>query len=98
MSKMKKEGNVITNISNYKTKVAANGDVIYSVIDPNIGLGYITLVVEDPVNMTGRMYGRAITVGGTGRFEGCSGYVDVSGTFNLLTGIKQYTVDGWIKY
>lgn len=85
-------------ITNYKTKIAANGDVIYSVIDPNIGLGYITLVVEDPVNMTGRLYGRAITVGGTGRFEGCSGYVDVNGTFNLKTGIKVYTVEGEIKY
>jgi hypothetical protein len=77
------------NIMTSKTKIAANGDKIYSE-------GCVTLEFISPG--IGIIYGSAITTGGTGRFEGCTGYVDVSGTFNLKTGIKEYTVDGKIKY
>ena len=92
MSKMIWVGNVITNLTNYKTKIAANGDEIYSVAHP-------ILVLNIPFDGTGTMSGKAITTGGTGRFKDCTGEVEiVSGTFNLITGYKEYTVEGWIKY
>ena len=72
-----------------KIKIAANGDKIYSE-------GCVTLEFISPG--IGIIYGSAITTGGTGRFEDCSGEVDVTGTFNLITGVKEYTVEGWIKY
>lgn len=89
MSKAIRTGNVITNLTNYKIKIAANGDEIYSV-------AYPTLVLTSPGS--GTLSAIAYTTGGTGRFEGCSGQVEVSGTFNLITGYKEYTVEGWIKY
>jgi hypothetical protein len=84
--------NVWTDITNSKIKIAANGDEIYS------ESACVTLVFNIPFDGTGTLSAVATTTGGTGRFEGCTGEVEVSGTFNLLTGIKQYTVDGWIKY
>jgi len=83
--------NIWTNIKNYKTKIAANGDEIYSV-------GEATLVFNLPFDGTGTMSAKAYTIGGTGRFKDCTGEVEVSGTFNLNTGYKMYTVEGWIKY
>jgi hypothetical protein len=84
--------NVWTDITNSKIKIAANGDEIYS------ESACVTLVFNIPFDYTGTLSAIATTTGGTGRFEGCTGEVEVSGTFNLITGIKQYTVDGWIKY
>jgi hypothetical protein len=84
--------NVWTDITNSKIKIAANGDEIYS------ESACVTLVFNIPLDGTGTLSAVATTTGGTGRFEGCTGEVKVSGTFNLITGIKQYTVDGWIKY
>ena len=92
MSKMIWVGNVISNLTNYKTKIAANGDEIYSV-------AYPILFLNTPFDGTGTMSAKAITIGGTGRFKDCTGEVEiVSGTFNLITGYKEYTVVGWIKY
>jgi len=81
-----------TDITNSKIKIAANGDEIYS------ESACVTLVFNIPFDGTGTLSAVATTTGGTGRFEGCTGEVEVSGTFNLITGIKQYTVEGWIKY
>jgi len=84
--------NVWTNITNSKIKIAANGDEIYS------ESACVTLVFNIPFDYTGTLSAVATTTGGTGRFEGCTGEVEVTGTFNLITGIKEYTVEGWIKY
>jgi len=84
--------NIWTNITNSKIKIAANGDEIYS------ESACVTLVFNTPFDGTGTLYAVATTTGGTGRFEGCTGEVEVRGTFNLNTGIKEYTVEGWIKY
>jgi hypothetical protein len=95
MSGAKQTGNVITGVKNYKTKIAANGDKIFSEAS-------VTLVLNLDGNGksdgTGTLYATAIEVGGTGRFEGCSGELYVTGTFNMITGCKSYTAEGWIKY
>jgi hypothetical protein len=95
MSGATQTGNVITGVKNYKTKIAANGDKIFSEAS-------VTLVLNLDGNGkpdgTGTLYAIAIEVGGTGRFEGCSGELYVTGTFNSITGCKSYTAEGWIKY
>jgi hypothetical protein len=84
--------NIWTDITNSKIKIAANGDELYS-YSP-----CVTLTFNKPFDGTGTLSAVAYTTGGTGRFEGCTGEVNVKGTFNILTGVKEYTVDGWIKY
>jgi hypothetical protein len=84
--------NIWTDITNSKIKIAANGDEVYS-YSP-----CVTLTFNIPLDGTGTLNAVAYTTGGTGRFEGCTGEVEVRGTFNLNTGVKEYTVEGWIKY
>jgi hypothetical protein len=84
--------NIWTNITNSKIKIAANGDEVYS-YSP-----CVTLTFNKPFDGTGTLSAVAYTTGGTGRFYDCSGEVQVKGTFNLMTGYKEYTVDGKIKY
>ena len=85
------EGNVLKGVKNSKIKIAANGDKIFSE-------AFVTLIFNLPMDGTGTISAVAYTRGGTGRFEGCSGQVEALGTFNMNTGYKEYTVEGWIKY
>lgn len=78
--------------SNLGTAVltAANDDQIFlaasgtTCLDPSTGL----------VSLSGS---QTIT-GGTGRFEGASGTLTVSGTANPATGTLEYTLEGSISY
>ena len=81
----------LRNVKNSKTKIAANGDEIYSE-------ACATLVFNVPFDGTGSLYAEAETTGGTGRFKDCTGSVVARGTFNFITGYVMYTVEGWIKY
>jgi hypothetical protein len=89
------DNTTLTNVKNSKTKIAANGDKIFSTACVTLKFN---LDGNGNKDNTGTFYGTAIEVGGTGRFEGCTGELYVTGTFNNNTGCKEYTVDGWIKY
>ena len=65
---------------------AANGDLLY----------YSSTEVINVIN--GTVTGVVNLTGGTGRFMGASGSVNVQGTVNLQTGFAQWTGTGTITY
>jgi hypothetical protein len=70
---------------------AANGDCIFFYCWPN-------LVITDPATLSGTMSGTIYISGGTGRFTGCSGECQMSGTFSMGEDWARWTVDGTITY
>ena len=70
---------------------AANGDCItfYS---------YPTMVITDPDKLSGTLGGKMYMVGGTGRFSGCQGEVDMQGVFSMSEDYAMWTAVGTINY
>jgi hypothetical protein len=65
---------------------AANGDLMYYSSEE------VTNVID------GSLTGVVTLTGGTGRFTGSSGYVNITGTVNFQTGFIQWTGSGEITY
>lgn len=70
--------------------MAANGD--YVNFD---GYSYMT-ITKPPA--AGTMTGKVYITGGTGRFSGCTGEADITGTFDMAADYAIYTIDGTITY
>jgi hypothetical protein len=70
---------------------AANGDYynFYS---------WPILVVTDPAKLSGNMFGTVYISNGSGRFAGCYGQGQMTGTFSMSEDWAQWTVDGTITY
>jgi len=71
--------------------LAANGDYVHFYCP-------VTLNVTDPVTRSGTMSGTFCFDGGTGRFTGCYGGGQVTGTFSMTEDWAKWTVDGTITY
>jgi hypothetical protein len=71
------------------TYTAANGDILRAT-----NSGRFTPGSSPTVSTTGV----TTIIGGTGRFAGATGRMDVEGTVNSATGIAVFSYDGWIVY
>jgi hypothetical protein len=70
---------------------AANGDYINFYSWP-------TMVITDPLTMSGTLSGTVYISGGTGRFTGCYGEGQMTGAFSMSEDWAKWTVDGTITY
>lgn len=70
---------------------AANGDCVHF-------YGPVTLNVTDWVTMSGTMSGTFYIDGGTGRFTGCYGGGQSTGTFSMSEDWARWSVEGTITY
>ncbi len=70
--------------------MAANGDYV------NFN-GYANMTITKPP-AAGTMTGKVYITGGSGRFTGCTGEADMTGTFDMAADYAIYTLDGTIAY
>lgn len=74
------------------TLVSSNGDEIYFQGNPILGI-----VGMNPFPY-GTLSGKIIFDGGSGRFNGCTGEITITGVFDMNANCASWTADGWIKY
>jgi hypothetical protein len=60
--------------------------------------GSVNLNITDPATLSGTMSGTFSIDGGTGKFTGCYGGGQVTGTFSMTEDWAKWTVDGTITY
>jgi hypothetical protein len=70
---------------------AANGDFIHF-------YGWPALIITDPPTLSGTMSGTTYFSGGSGRFSGCYGEGEMTGTFSMSQDWAKWTVEGTITY
>ena len=70
---------------------AASGDCVHFTCAP-------TLVITDFTTKSGTMSGTVYISGGTGRFTGCFGECQMTGTFSMTQDWARWTLEGTITY
>jgi hypothetical protein len=72
---------------------AANGDYFHF-----YGWPIMVVTKPNPLGPAGTMSGTVYIAGGTGRFSGCYGQYEITGTFDMAADCAQWTADGTITY
>ncbi|MBN1791459.1 MAG: hypothetical protein JW830_13235 [Bacteroidales bacterium] len=70
--------------------MAANGDYVNF-------YGYSNMTITTPP-AAGTMTGKVYITSGTGRFTGCTGEAEMTGTFDMVADWAMFTLDGSITY
>jgi hypothetical protein len=58
----------------------------------------LTMIITDPVKMSGILFGPMTLKFGFGKFEGCYGEAEMIGTFDMLAEYIEWTAEGTISY